>query len=494
MHEREKAQAALDKYLESHEPDAWSYVFEGRLRALQNRTRESLSAYSRAIELAPNSPLAHYQVGRLHNMLGNLSQAIESLRTSRHLSPNGFDYKHRILLAQCYRGAGQADLGVSELRDVLSDNPDASNVVVALAEILKKEKRQVELESLLREYMARQPENPTWSMLLGELAEEQRDASKAVDAYLTACKLTNFAPMPVDAMFNVLQNANLYERMIQLNDAVIPLVRHTALTDMRMANALYYLGKKDEAMQRYETALAKAGGDLPSLGRIVGNMGATLGYEATAAMVSEKLEKDPGDENLTFVMASCLDQAGREKEALELLKPLADRASTPMKKLGYLGLMGAALHESGQPEKAAEVYKEALEINPAYGFALNNLAYLLAEDLAKPEEAIPYARRAFHIAREDPNVIDTLGWVECLSRQYDSAIATLRTAVALQPEMIAGVYHLGETYRRKGNVAQARQQLEKALRLSETSGDNSYLPQIQEAIKQLEQGSEQPAS
>ncbi len=486
MYERDKAEAELQKYLEEHPPDAWGFVFQGRLRALQNRVEESLDAYTRAVELAPDSAAAHYQVGRLHKMLGNMSLAIDSLRTAAQIAPKGFEYRHRILLAQAYRAAGRADLGISELRQVLADDPEALKVGMALAEILQQEKRYVELESFLRESMGRQPDNANWPMLLGKLAEEQQDARKATAAYLKACKLTGFAPGPVDAMLNVLENAKQYDKMLEVTKVVIPMVRQTGLTDMRVASALHHLGRKDEARQQYDAALAKAANDLSTLGRIVTSMCKALGPEAAATMVEEKLRADPDNNDLLFVLASCLDQAGREKETIELLQPLADRTPESIKKVHYLALIAAALDESGQPEKAAKVYKQALQITPDFGFALNNLAYILAEKLGQPEEALPYARRAFQIARENASVIDTLGWVECLAEKYDSAIGTLRTAVAAAPDMTLIVYHLGEALRRKGDYAAAKHELEKALRLSEASDDQTYLAQIREALGKLE--------
>ena len=150
--------------------------------------------------------------------------------------------------------------------------------------------------------------------------------------------------------------------------------------------------------------------------------------------------------------------------------------------------LAGAQHMERQLEEAAATYAKVLRINPKTRYALNNLAYLLAEDLGRPAEAQRYAERAFQLAREDANVIDTLGWVECLNGDYDAAIGTLRSALVIAPDMVAAVFHLGEAYRRSGDLPSAEQYLQKALELAEASDDAyTYLEDIHKALAKLSQ-------
>ena len=93
----------------------------------------------------------------------------------------------------------------------------------------------------------------------------------------------------------------------------------------------------------------------------------------------------------------------------------------PRRKVDCLMRLAGAQHMERRLEEAAGTYRKVLRLNPKTRYALNNLAYLLAEDLGQPAEALRYAEQAFQLAREDANVIDTLGWVECLAGQYDAA-------------------------------------------------------------------------
>ena len=69
-----------------------------------------------------------------------------------------------------------------------------------------------------------------------------------------------------------------------------------------------------------------------------------------------------------------------------------------------------------------------LEIQPDAGQILNNVAYIMAEHLKQPQEALQYAERAANARPNDPNVLDTLGWVHFLLKNCEDAERFLRQA------------------------------------------------------------------
>ncbi|HUW81469.1 MAG TPA: tetratricopeptide repeat protein [Phycisphaerae bacterium] len=489
-YQREQAETQLDQYLQDYPDDAWAYILMGRLRNLQNRIDEAVQAYTRAIELDPDSALAHFQLGALHYTLGNLSEAIDQLRAAKNIDSTGFGYAHRILLAECYRVSGQIELGINEMRSILEADPDATRVVSALVKLLGASKRYEELETLLREYMGRQPDDGSWPLTLGTMAENQGDFVKAQIAYMQAMQISNFDPVGVEAMLRLLTRAGRHEKVIEVVENVIPADRQTPLTDMRVAAALHHMGREEEAVQRYSKAIEGAVGAATQLTNVVGSMAQTLGLERTIDMLEKRAGGAPDNTDMQYVLAVCLSQAGQRSRAINMLEGLAAKTSDPRRKVDCLMQLAGAQHMERRLEEAAAAYTEVLRVDPKTRYALNNLAYLLAEDLGRPAEAMRYAERAFQLAREDANVIDTLGWVECLNGQYDAAIGTLRSALAIDPDMVAAVFHLGEAYRRSGNLPLAEQYLQKALELAEATDDvYHYLEGIRESLAKLPQPS-----
>jgi tetratricopeptide (TPR) repeat protein len=112
-------------------------------------------------------------------------------------------------------------------------------------------------------------------------------------------------------------------------------------------------------------------------------------------------------------------------------------------------------------------YRAALDVNPNFVAAANNLAYILADQDKDIEEAFNFARMAKEKFPNDPNVMDTLGWVYYKKGLYDSAIGEFTDCLEKMPENAAVIYHLGMAYYKKGDMENARAELEKALKMDE---------------------------
>jgi uncharacterized protein (TIGR03790 family) len=113
--------------------------------------------------------------------------------------------------------------------------------------------------------------------------------------------------------------------------------------------------------------------------------------------------------------------------------------------------LGALYDRAEQRDLAIQRYRRALDAQPAYvrgeivevsgsaglmevsQLALNNLAFDLAVYKHVPAEALPYARKALTYGPDDPDLLDTLAWIEHLLGDDNNAIVHLRSAVARMP-------------------------------------------------------------
>jgi tetratricopeptide (TPR) repeat protein len=124
--------------------------------------------------------------------------------------------------------------------------------------------------------------------------------------------------------------------------------------------------------------------------------------------------------------------------------------------------------EQGDFERAAERYRKVIELRPDDSAALNNLAYLLAEDLGRPGEALPLADRAFRLARDSAPIIDTLAWVHHLSGDHRAAAFFIDQAIVRAPALLDARMHAAAIYAALGNAARARAELMLAERIDAT--------------------------
>ena len=112
-------------------------------------------------------------------------------------------------------------------------------------------------------------------------------------------------------------------------------------------------------------------------------------------------------------------------------------------------------------------YRAALNINPDFAPAANNLAYLLTVQGKNIDEALGYAQMAKEKLFDDPNVMDTLGLIYYKKGLYDSAIGEFADSLEKIPDNAHVHYHLGLAYHKKGDQDRSRAELEKALSLDE---------------------------
>jgi len=90
--------------------------------------------------------------------------------------------------------------------------------------------------------------------------------------------------------------------------------------------------------------------------------------------------------------------------------------------------------------------------------------WLLGAAPGRLDEAIELAERAFRAAPGSPAVADTLGWLLYQKGTLDRAETLLTQAVKATPDQAEIHYHLGMVYLKQGKTADARRELERALK------------------------------
>lgn len=126
--------------------------------------------------------------------------------------------------------------------------------------------------------------------------------------------------------------------------------------------------------------------------------------------------------------------------------------------------LGLIEQVAGNYRAASEHYRKVLQTNPREVFVLNSLAYILAEFIGNPAEALPYAQAAKELAPENAAVDDTLGWTYYKMGLYPKAVRHLELAVERGASARRHA-HLAMAYARSGNRMRAKQTLATALKL-----------------------------
>jgi len=112
-----------------------------------------------------------------------------------------------------------------------------------------------------------------------------------------------------------------------------------------------------------------------------------------------------------------------------------------------------ASHYRGQRRyyQAVEEYKKVLELDPNFGWAVNELAYMYT-DIEEFDQAAEYFQRYAEISPGDANPVDSMGELYFRMGRLDEAVDQYREALEIKPDFyyayweIAYVYALKEMY------------------------------------------------
>jgi uncharacterized protein (TIGR03790 family) len=127
----------------------------------------------------------------------------------------------------------------------------------------------------------------------------------------------------------------------------------------------------------------------------------------------------------------------------------------------------ATLYEHAADYAAAVArYRTIIELQPNSAAALNNLAYTLAVHQHRPAEGLPFAKKAASLAPENPSILDTLGWIEHLLGNHQTAAKILAQAVRLDPTIAVLRLHSAIVYDTLGARIDAERELNEAVRLN----------------------------
>jgi tetratricopeptide (TPR) repeat protein len=188
-----------------------------------------------------------------------------------------------------------------------------------------------------------------------------------------------------------------------------------------------------------------------------------------------------------------IDSPGAPREALLQVATARARLSTGDRAAAKTAFMKAVslLPDNGDirlqlaslQEEDGEFSAAVVSLEPRNVIALNNLAYALAVRTKELDEALTIARRAYGVAPEDPNVLDTLGWIEHLKGDPQEAATRLRAAAQRAPNSADIRLHAALVLAKAGAIAEASKHLEAALRLDPSLEGRDEVRELQRRLR-----------
>ncbi|HKQ49535.1 MAG TPA: tetratricopeptide repeat protein [Phycisphaerae bacterium] len=501
----EASRRGIDEFLQKYPEDPQGMVYEGAYHRVAGDVAQARKAFDAHLEKSPDNAVALWQRGQLFMLMGKWRQAIDDLAKAKTFSPNGFGYQHRTALAEALLESGQGDLAISELRSLLEESPDQQAVAEALVDIYSRIKppRYSDAENLIYTYMRKFPRDYKWPMLLGRLGERSLDLEKAVQAYQKAAELSRYKADAVVALLRACKAANRPQVIVDYAAEKLStrMLDTMPLALSTIAWAYSKTNQSDKAMETYDKALVSSGSDVAVYTRVVREMVETFGGDAALEREKKRAEGQPDNIERQKVLINLLQLGNNDKEALVVAQRIETLAAKDTDITFSMLAQGLLLQRLGQYEEARGKYESVIKREPDNVVALNNIAYLLTDELGKPAEAVPYAERANRLEPGNPEILDTLGWALAKTNRPGEAAGMLLRAIQVDANNVAALYHLGVVHLNKGELEDARNRLEtakaiaqRALGMVKSSAEkaniSTFLADIDASLKKVNEAQE----
>jgi protein O-GlcNAc transferase len=130
-------------------------------------------------------------------------------------------------------------------------------------------------------------------------------------------------------------------------------------------------------------------------------------------------------------------------------------------------------HQSGQLEKAQEIYRKILEINPDHCDSLHLLG-VIANQVGNNDMAVELIGKAIEINSKEPIYYNNIGNAFKAQGNLKQAIFSYQKALLLKPDFAEALVSMGSIYNELGRPDEAISCFQKALQLKQNFADAYY--------------------
>ena len=400
----------------------------GDLAQITQATNDLQSLVSRT----PENHLLRYNLARGYLAKNDPEQARLQLEAAIKLRPDFV--LARDLLARIYLRKGDNARALKEADDVIALNKDDVGARLirstALMGMGDKEKVRQELETVLK----LSPNNPDARYQAGYLAWQDKDYARAGKVFEDLYKANPKDLRGLVGVTETLVSSNKMGEAVKIMETSVS--QAPERRDFRLVLANMYV--RD---QRYDDAIRT---------------------------FNDLLKTDPKSADLLIRLAETQRRKGDVNTAIETFRRASQAAPADSAPLLQLALL---LDGTGRRDQAKPIYEQILKIQSDHPIALNNLAFIKAEEGVDLDEALTMAQRARQKLPSSVDVMDTLGWIYIKKNLSDDAVRTFRELTQTEPSRASFHLHYGMALLQKGDKPSARRELESAMKFNPSKDD-----------------------
>lgn len=456
------ARRAFGRALTLDPQRASAYVRLGEIDLAASDAASALRHARKACELAPASVDANLLLSRCCLQLGNVTSALEAVQVAIDLAPtNAASF---VVLGDLERSRRCPDAAERHYREALRLSSALIDARIGIARIAADRGNSGQAVEMLRGILTETRAAPAAVEVLSDLYVSRGEPVKAID-------LCQSAVLDDPGLFGV--RARLASLYIHVGDTDRGYRTASDLLDdhpgdvsatVVLANLFLDRGFTGFAQDICRRALARNEHQVrvrKVLAKACVKQRAMVEALKELEVIAEAL---PNDLETQLNLGLCHRALDRIEEARACLEAAA--RSHPASSLPHLQLAGLHL-QCKEVDRAIEVYRTALELEPKSLVAMNNLGALLLKHKGAVDEAHALLTRAWSLYPYEPELAVSLGWALFRRAEHKRARDLLAYAQRRIPSNPTICYYLAEVLYADEKLSAAGNYARKALALSD---------------------------
>jgi len=231
----------------------------------------------------------------------------------------------------------------------------------------------------------------------------------------------------------------------------------------------------DKALENYEHSLLLDASQPRSHLRVAELCLRAKRYDRAVEIMQAARKKFPDVPSITYTLAITLSQAKRHPEAMAAFSDAQAEAEVGREDLltaQFYLVYGEAAEQAGLVDKAADLIKQSLEMEPNSAEACNYLGYMWVDRGEHLDEAGELIKKAVSLEPDKGEYIDSLGWFYFKKGDTERALAELLRAQEnilreTKKDDATVLEHIGDTYAKMGKMSEALGYWQKSISIEE---------------------------
>lgn len=423
---KEAAEKRLEEVLKENPRSSEALLLRGKMALAKEEEKEAVQAFRSVLKDQPQRSDIQALLGEAYYLEGESMLARESLEKAVLLNPQEIGAVRR--LAQLDGVEGRRKEGRRRLESIVAKTPDDLESLQLLMHAQLADRDFRAAESTLTKIRSATDHSFIIGMAEGDFHQAKKNWEPAIAAFESAAASR---PDSLDPLF--------------------------ALVRIELSR-----GNGDPALRRLQKVIA-AHPDHPFAHGMMGEVLLTKGRFEEAEAAFETANRIKPDWVAPWLNRVSLHRARKDLSGAISLLETGRKANPKSTELRLL--LASILSETGEVDRAIQLYESVLKDQPKSVVAANNLALLLADHKGDPkslERALALSRD-FEKYASNNDLLDTLGWIYAKTGQPKEAVRLLRRVVDSAPNHPVFQYHLGVAYYQVGELMKAKEALTRAI-------------------------------